>query len=319
MNNRNVGGKSMNVRYKRNSYARKRMKIIIAICALALVALAVILIIIGNTLKDKSDGNLLLNDNTQNPSGTEPPPHASVGSVNGYAVSLEGLTSSDLYTRLSEIKKTGGNSVCYTVRADDGSEIFKSSVAQDNGKQAAGNDYISAKSLADRAEDRELHSSAVVDVYSFSEKDAAKRSVKLAYDAAIGAELAIGGIDDVIFRVSSISADNIEELCQVAESAKKIHSEAIIGISIPMDTLEGEGSEILIDRLWQSFDFLAFDMTKRPDKDADEYITKNVEAAYYYLLRYNARVLLPSADTEALAEIIEALTAKNISNWQTVA
>ena len=159
-------------------------------------------------------------------------------------------------------------------------------------------------------------------VSAFGESDDLERSVLLAYDAAICAELYREGADEVLVMLdgAEITEKNIDELARFAENVKAIEDETVIGISLKRDMLEKEGSEVLVSKLWEKYDFLAFDITEmKSDADPVEYAEENVNSEmHYYLLRYNMRVLLPNAEADALKGMVSVLAGKGLNNWQTV-
>lgn len=314
-----MSDKSFGVRYRQNAYARKRMKVIIIIAVSSVLVLALALMLIGNILKSKSESQIILSGGDKDSNATmSTSPHASIGAVNAYAIALEGLSSSELSGKFEEIRGMGGNAVCFRVRNSDGRELYKSAVAQDFYRVSDTSSLILPERLSNKDGYNRLYSSACIDVYAFSEQDAARRSVKLAYDAAIGAELIASGFDDVIFRIPEINADNIDEVVRIADTLKSIHPSAAVGVSFTRALVDAESSSELVARLWDSFDFISYDLALYKEGDAESFVVENTSAAHYYLLRYNARVLLPSVDEKTRAQMLKALSDKGITNWQIV-
>ncbi len=323
MNGKNMNQKtppsnrSLNVRYRRNEYNRKRLKVIITICACSAVILVIALILIGNILKNRSENDVFYSSAQDSSPSASNTVHGAPPSIKGYALDIKGLSPSALSDRISEIKDLGGNAVSFRIRSSEGAELYSSEVAQEFGRQSKDNSLISPEDIAlsDRSD---IHTSACIDVSAFSEENSAKRSLMLAYDASIAAELLQSGFDDVIFIVPEVTAENLAELLRLAEDVKSIYSEANVGISLPRSAYEAENSAELVASLWEKFDLLAYDMTGYTEGDPAEFAIDNSSVAHYYLLRYNVRVLLPSVETDTLSEMLSALEEKGVTNWQTL-
>ena len=318
-----MNGKNLNVQYRRNSYAKKRIKAIVAITAIFIVILVALFFVVGNILKNKIDGNGDEGGGTDTPAATTPPAHADLPSVNGYGISLSGLTAQDISDKVSEIAGLEGSGINFVARSSSGEEIYSSAVARNMGKQTASAGYVKISDVASRADRRNLRVSAILPVSAFSVSDDLERSVILAYDAAICAELSREGADDVLIslRGSEVTEKNIDELIRLAESVKNIDSEVLLGIALGREMLEAAGSEVLVAKLWEAYDFLAYDISE-PDASksvvtfAEESVNSEV---HYYLLRYNMRILLPSLEGAELEGVVGVLKGKGLSNWQTVA
>ncbi len=317
-----MNGKNLNVNYRRKAYAKKRARAIITIVASALVLLFVLFLIFGGILKNKVDDERQNDGSSQTDNVATDNIHTNVPSVKGYGVSLEGLSASALSDRLTQIGNAGGDCVSVVVRSSTGNELYSSSVAQGMGKQEQSNGLISADTVASRAANKGMKASALLDISAFSEKDDLERSVLLAYDAAICAELCRDGMDDVIITVRSteINEDSIDELVRFAENVKAIESEAVVGIALSKDMLASEGSEVLVSKLWEAYDLLALDITdigedEDPTASAQEKVSSEI---HYYLLRYNMRVLFPSLGSDRLEDVVSILSDKGLTNWQTV-
>ncbi len=321
-----MNGKNLNVRYRRNSYAKKRIKVIAIISCIAVAALVVVLLIVGGLLKEKTDRDKLEDMNKESDVQNNIEEHIRVESVKGYGVSLSGATSNSLADKVTAISKSGGNGLSFLARDDNGKELYSSSVAKSMGKQS-GDGYVTINTITSRAAYRGYNTSAIVDVTAFNKKDDIERSVLLAYDAAVCAELCRGGIDDVIIRLdgTDISENNIDELVRFAESVKAIEEDSVIGIALTRKMLESSSAEVLVARLWEKYDLLALDISSdfKDDGDPYEYAYENVSGKenqiFFYVLRHNMRVLLPELDDASVKKMAEAISDKGHNNWQTVA
>ncbi|MGM9683551.1 MAG: hypothetical protein ACI3XQ_08125 [Eubacteriales bacterium] len=320
MNGRNMNGKNLNVRYHRNSYARKKMRAIIIICAVALLTLALLLVVIGNILKNKTDNDTQQpNREPSSSDGQSEDVHTSVPEVNAYDIPLSGLNSSLLSEKINAIKSAGGNAASLSLRGESGSELYSSDTAKKLGYQTASASLANLGDVTSRLSSENIYASGFLELKAFESPDDTVRSVMLAYDAAICAEAYRTGLRDVIVRCPDISGEKVGDLLRLAESIRSIEPNCIIGISLTRDFLDSENSAEYVASLWDNYDFLAFDLTDCDIENPYSYVEDSVGGVLYYLLRYNMRLLLPSSDNEEITEsILSALNDKGISNRQFV-
>ena len=286
-----MNGKNLNVRYRKNAYAKTRIKVIAAIFGVVAVVLAILVLIFGGVLKKK------VADDRQNAimNGTQAtdtaPEHKKVPSVNGYGINLSGATVSTVAEKLSEISRNGANNISFVVRDAAGNEIYKSALAQSMGKQSDAA-YIDIGDIETRAASRGISSSAMVPVYSFSKKDDIERATALFYDASICVEASREGADDVLIKLegTEITEQNIEELVRLAEWIKDLDSSVVLGISLTRDMLTKKNAETLVAKLWENYDFLSLDLTsmKGGENVVPEGSNNEIQ---FYLLMYKMRVI----------------------------
>ena len=314
MNGRNTGGRALGVRYRNSSYVKKRAKVIVIICAVALALIALTLLIVGNVLRansvDKHEQPMGNENNTPVDAGSDVP------SVNGYAMSLTSVNSGEttINSYVSRAKNLGGDAISFAARDASGSELYSSALARNMGKQT-GNTTV--KDINNRA--GSLRVSAGVSVSALGEKDAVYRSVLLAYDAGICAELYAGGVDDVFISLTKgkVNSESIEALLNFADSVKNIDSTVVLGLALSNEFFALSDADTLIDRLSEKYDFLLLDLTgTKTESDVAEYVRKSVDAAQLYVMMYEMRVLLPETDEETTESMLAALKAKSIDNWQ---
>lgn len=313
-----VNGKNLNVHYRRNAYSKKRIKFILIIAAVLVAILAVLFLIIGGALKGKVDEDKQKGENQTTPNADEVTVHTEVPSVNGYGISLSGITTSAISDKAQQISRDDGDNLVFITRDDSGKELYRSTLAENMGKQST-SQYIDVTDIGTRASNRGLTASAIVPIYSFGIKSDLERAAELFYDAAICAELYREGADDVLISLegTDIDEDNVDELLRFSDWVKDLDSEVVLGIAITRDLLESEEAEVTVAKLWEKYDFLALDLT---ELQKAEDISKNGESneVQFYLLMYKMRVLLPDVPTEELEAFVSALGAMNVDNWQTV-
>ena len=124
-----MNGNNLNVRYRRNAYAKKRIKVILAIAAGVIGVLLILFLVFGGILKDKVEDDIE-EDRTRESTDTDIiEEHAMPPSVNGYGISLSGLTSSSASDKIAQIAKNEGSGISFIARNSSGSEIYASYVA----------------------------------------------------------------------------------------------------------------------------------------------------------------------------------------------
>ena len=314
-----MNGKNLNVHYRRNAYSKKRIKVILAIVGALVAILVALFLIIGGVLKNKvEDDKQNSEDQTANITD-EPVAHAEVGSVNGYGISLSGLTTSLISEKTQAISRSDGDNVVFVARDESGKEIYKSALAENLGKQSASSSFVEASDIASRAANRGLSASAILPIHSFDVKNDLERAAELFYDATICAELYREGADDVLITLKGkkITEDNLEELLRFSDWVKELEGDVVLGIAISRELLESEDAEVTVAKLWEKYDFLALDLT---DVKSANDISQNGESneMQFYLLMYKMRVLLPELEEDELEEYVSVLGAMNVNNWQTI-
>ena len=312
-----MNGRNLNVRYRRNEYAKKRNKLIIIIVSVVVVLLLAGFLIVGSLLKGKVDDDLqnAASDTTQN----EQPevPHANVGAVKGYGISLSGVTTTKISDKATEIQRAGGSNMSFVARDSSGKETYSSSLARSMGKQSQ-TDLIDVSEINSRAANKGLTASAIVPVTAFSKKDDLERATQLFYDASVCAELYREGADDVLVKLEAteITESNLEELLRFSDWVKSLDNEVTIGIALTPSVLEKESAEVIIGKLWERYDFLALDLTATKPWESSDAGNNEIQ---FYLLMYNMRVLLPDATGTELSVMTDYLKGMGVENFQTVA
>ncbi len=312
-----MNGRNLNVRYRRNVYAKTRMKVIAIIAAVAVAVLLIVFLIVGGMLKDKVD------DDRNNVGGEQTTDvdaslvQTEVEAVKGYGISLSGVTTTNISDKATEIQRAGGSNISFVTRDSSGKELYKSSLAQSMGKQSS-SDLIDVSDINSRAANKGLTASAIVPINAFSKKDNLERATQLFYDAAVCAELCREGADDVLIKLDgqNVSDSNIEELLRFADWVKGLDAEATVGIAITLDVLEVESAEVYVGRLGEKFDFLALDLTTEKPWESNGEGNNEMQ---FYLIMYKMRVLLPDASGAELSTMTDYLKKMGVENWQTVA
>ena len=313
-----MNGKNLNVRYRKNAYAKTRIKVIAAIFGVVAIALVILFLVVGGLLNKKVEDDQVNSAVQGTQSADTSPKKKTVPSVNGYGVNLSGATLSAVNQSLADVSKSGGNNISFLVRDASGSEIYKSALAVSKGRQT-GEGYIDIGDIESRATTKGISTSAIVPVYSFAKTNDIERATELFYDASICVEAFREGADDVLIKLegAEITEKNIEELLRLAGWVKELDENVVLGISLTRSVLTSEKSETLVAKLSESYDFLALDLTSMKGGETVLPEGSNNEIQFYMLM-YKMRVLLPDLGAEELGAIISEIESMNVNNWQTV-
>ena len=305
--------------HRRNSYKKKRLRNVIIISAVILLVLFVVFLIIGNTLFKKT--NTTDDDEPKDKtSATEQKNNTAPYSIQAYNIDLTGLSSSDFSDKLSALSKNGATAVSIKCTDKEGKLLYASDIAKEFGYQNNSSSLISLGTLTSSANRRDIFTSAYMTVASVNEKDAKTRSVMIAYEAALVCEMIESGVKEVLLRCPDASPENLNDILSIANNVKLINKDATVGIEIPSKILSSELASEHIDKLATSFDFMALTMVE-PSKDSEtvEQVDALLTTHLFYILRYNMRVLIPSAEDEDTKEALQTLLTENsIANWQEI-
>ncbi|MBO5415720.1 MAG: hypothetical protein J6A83_03745 [Clostridia bacterium] len=308
--------------YRRNSYRRKKWRNILVISISVLAALLILFLVLGNILNKKTEGERLEETSpVKHPTQATTPPIATPS----YTVSIKGgavdIRSTELKKSFATLVENGFSAVSFNLSDTDGKLLYKSSVAARFGYQTADGGLADLDSVNASAASSGLATSAVLTLNSFTEEDKITRSVLQACEAAIICEIYDAGIDDIIIRCPELKAEHADELIELAKSISEINEKSIVGLALTGEFIESDSSALLIERLVSAFDFISLDITDiSHEADLAEHIESSLSTdKYYYILRYNMRVLLPKPENDDSAKkAYELMKSNSITNWQTV-
>ena len=151
--------------------------------------------------------------------------------------------------------------------------------------------------------------SAIFRFDTLSDTDDLSACAKLGYNAALVCEAVRAGFDDVLVIFPDMTEETIDALVFFAKQIDALEPNANVGIAIPYSLIEtSENDAYIAEQLWNSFDFLAIDMTLA--EEGTELINNNNQI---FLYRYTARLLISSEHKEKIPEI-----SKYVNNWQII-
>ena len=312
MNNR-----ARHMQYRKSIYRKKRIKAIAVISALAIALLFILFLIIGNVLHKKTSDSPSKNNNfAQSSKESEATVLQKAESVGAYPLPLleNGSAFSD---RLATIP-ANAEAVCLSLNSSDGTLSFRSSLSSKLNYLTHATDAGTLSGAISRIDERGLYISALLYVPSFSEENDLLRDVYFTSWCSVAVEAIRAGVDDCLLVMRSANEYDVDKICKIAELIHEIEPKAMIGCLLPDDVINAQNSEVLIERLNRSFNFLALDTTDyKADEDVSAYVEAKISRMQMQLIYYKMRVLLPRAsDSEAQQGYIDIAKKYNISGWQ---
>ena len=315
--------RNYHMKYRRSVYRRKRIRLTVIISTVTVVVLLTAFLVVGNLLLNR-DTPVADNTDTQNEETTGLQ-GSSVSAVRALPLALASEDGASLSSRLSAIG-TQTSAVSVSLNDGAGNLLFSSSVAKSFSFLNTASGVASISSVCNTVKGRGYYMSAVFTVNAFSERDAVARSVRLSAYSAVAAEALLAGVDDVLLRMpmvdGELSAEELdrltEELGGMAKSIKELAPDGRVGVALDQRFLGADGASLFVDRLSESFDYLAIDATRFGEAGAVAYAESMVESNLFYFLSRNMRLLLPNAADDGIRSSLLAIAEKYESNrnWQ---
>ena len=232
--------------------------------------------------------------------------------------------------RYSSFTYAGVKQLCAPLRTSDGALAFDSAVCERAGWEQNGRENLAENVINLHYND--LYLCAYMPITGFSEQEKAMRELTLSYEAALIAEAAEAGVDEIFLCALSPAQSNIAEIVQYLRRVKALAGDCAIGVLIaPEVLLASRYDAYTAAQLLTACDFLVLDLRGIPFDVADtgesgagteaevesapthktltvKYVMENMQ---YDLVRYSPRLALDTAQTDALDYVI----AKGYGNW----
>ncbi len=308
------------VSYRRRTYRKNRIKLILGVVAIVLATVFIALVIAGNVIGDKVENNVVKRNPKKDQ--TEALPHSEVKRVLAYPVPIYVEGSSLLATRIKNASDEGYSDACFFLDDAGGALSYNSKVAISLGKHESKSDMPSLEKATSAFKDKDMYSIGMTHLSEFRSDDDLTRSAAIGYYSALLAEALRSGVDDVMLFVGEIPTERYGELCELAKDVHRLCPDGKIGLALPVTVLSDQGNAELLDGLWDCFDYLAADLTHLEATEGQsiaDATDATLGSMLYYLLRYDMRVLIPYVnDTEQLTQIIEAVKQSGTENIQII-
>lgn len=318
-----MNGRNRHNKYRRSVYRRHNLGIIVLISAISLVIIIGVFLIVGNLLHKQSEkrNDEIDTDTSEVTEDLNVTEKSEVKSIKGHSVLLETTDTSFFSDRIDALTEKQIFAASIPLNTEDGSLLFKSSVAEELGYPTSGV-KVTLKSAVSTAEQRNVYLSGVFYVNAFSEKDALLRSVELSRSAAIIAEALMAGINDVVIIAPHMTEEHIDEAIRFVQDIKYLTDNGAVGLTVSNNILSLENknrvSEI-ISMLDSKIDFLAMDLSSDKNDSTVDNIENMINTEKLYLHMYKMRVLLPFYSTsDDQNSVIAVVENSGISNYQII-
>lgn len=305
-------------RYNKNNYQRRRIKTVIIISLISIIALFTVFLVIGLSLAEKTkDYEIEEDDFVQRESDTDEV--REVKNVNAYPLPLLEDNSS-FASRLAGIKE-GAKAVCVSLNKPDGTLLYRSAIASSFSYLSVESDASNLSTYTKAIDGEDMYVTATLFIPTFEEtEDDLKADIELSIWGSIVCEAIRGGIGDVLLIADKATVEDIEKLSALAERIHITEENAIVGLCLPDSVFKAEKSVSLIDKLSKAFDYLAFN-TASIEIDEDGTLTDVIESSIadmqLQLMYYRMRVLLPrGASSEELDKLADIVAKHSINSWQ---
>jgi hypothetical protein len=239
----------------------------------------------------------------------------SVPSIKAHAYRIGDRYSSYTYADITHL--------CAPLRGQDGALAFQSNVCEKAGWEENGS--VDLAQNVDNLHHNGLYLSAYMTVSGFAEQDKAMRELRLSYEAALIAEAAGAGVDEIFLCGLEPTQANIAEVCAYLQRVKVLAGDCAIGVLISPDVLLAARYEAYTAaQLLRVCDFLVLDLRglplRAPEQTMQEQLTQEqlltvqyvMENMQYDLIRYSPRLALDGTQTDALDYVI----SKGYQNWE---
>ena len=308
--------------YRQRAYRRRKIKYILAISTLALAALFVIFLVIGNILDRKIENKVSGLDDLgfadRDPADTDSDVHSVPESLFADPTALS-ATGSSLDSRLAAISSRGTRAACFELDDESGALLYSSPTAQALGYQSSGNDLWRLDSAMSKFDASGLYSIGITHVTGLDGGNDLARSAAIGYHSALIAEALRAGVDEVLIVASDTALERTDELIRLAQEVHRFVPEGKIGLALSYPLPEypndsDEFSDELLVTLWESFEVFALDICK--NSSTAEEAEAHAGELLYYVLRYNMRILIPTEDATLSSELTEMCKQRGFTNVQ---
>ncbi len=311
-----MNGRNRHLQYRNSVYRRRRIRTILVTVGVLLGVLLVSFLVIGNVLHKKSEERQA-NDTTAAetvlPAPAEKTPPKEIAA---YAARIETADAGSFADRVAALPN-GGAAVSIPLTDRAGGLLYASPLAQRLGLQSTDGYTVTVAAALSSVGER--YSSGIFYLPALAEEDALLRSVRLSQSAAILAEAAGAGLDEVVLTVPDMNEAQTEELLHFVTEVKRLAPELTVGLAVSAAIRQSEQAAAVLDRLYEGLDLLAVEVLAG-EGDAVA-ATENLIGApgmRYNLLRYHMRLLFPATDGDTQNALIAAAEKEGFRNWQFV-
>ena len=312
-----MNGRNRHLQYRNSVYRRRRIRTVLITVGVLLGVLLVAFLIIGNILHNKSvERQGERTETTAEVTAAPTPVEKTAKEISAYAAHIETAEVGSFADRVAALPN-GGAAVSIPLTDGAGGLLYASPLAQRLGLQSA--ESYTVTLAAALASVGERYSSGIFSLPALLEEDALLRSVRLAQSAAILAEAAEAGLDEVVLTVPDMTEAQVDELLHFVGEVRHLAPDLTVGLAVSAAIRQSENAAALLDRLYEGLDLLAIEASAGEGDAAAQIEALITDAGMRYnLLRYHMRLLFPSANADGQAALIAVAEKEGFRNWQFV-
>lgn len=304
------------MQYRRSIYRKRKIKTVVISSIVAFIVIFALFLVIGTMLHDKTQESQTQKNTGISSNEKDNSSLATARTVGAYALPLleDGSKFSE---RLAKIPPTA-SAVFVNLNTKDGVLLYRSELSSKFSHITTHSDASALSDSVTNIEREGFYISAALYVPSFSEKNDLTKEIHLSTWTSVACEAIREGVGDVLLIAPSMDSDDIDRVCNMADSIHNTIEKSVVGIVLPSFVFEEEDMIAIVNKLSEHFNYISLDTTDyKTADDALTHVKDRIVAFQHYLLQYKMRVILPrSSDATVQQEYIDLAASYNIVNWQ---
>ena len=302
------------MRYRKSIYRKNGIHMYLLITISILAAIVLLFVILGNALGNKVEKSES-ERNSSKATDSVGEEHPTPRNVSAYPVALSADDSS-LKSRIAQAVSLGYTDVCFDLDTEDDTLLYKSDVALSLGYLSTDAKLWGLEDAISLFDDSNLYTVGITHLSRMNTENDLQRQIAAGYYTARIAEALRSGVDDVLIHPDNLSIGTYSELSAIADEVHRLCPDSTVGISVTPEMLSSDESEILVDTLWNSFDYIAVSLDQAPEEGETlpQTVERQLGGMLYNLLRYNMRVLVPNTNADNITQIKDSLSANGVQN-----
>lgn len=212
------------------------------------------------------------------------------------------------------IAKLNASAVSLYLRKGSGAPAYKSNVANAILGVTGAFDLVEYVSAFHK---KDIYVSACFDCYSFSIKSSSAREAAIAFEAAMIAEIADAGVDDIVLLGLPVTDEGIAYASELFKKVREINANAILGAAIDYTNIISPNGAAALEDYSKFADFCAIDASNAQSNGASAASIAN--SLIYAFEVYPLRLLISisgDADFDAQTKSINDLGITNIQAYK---
>lgn len=230
---------------------------------------------------------------------------------NARILSVHGQTN-DSFAAAVNALPSNVKSVSLYLRVGKSAPYYKSAVSQEVTGKAGGT--LDLDMAVNALHARNIYVSCCVDIFSPSTEDESARDAAIQYEAALVAEIASAGVDDIILTKLPSGHDKIAAASKLFAEIRSKNENVVLGAGIGYEILQSDGGAAALEGYSSFASFCAVDTSgSRATGKTSGTIAKNL---LYCFERYPLRILVEGVGENDFLAQVATLNELGIYNIQ---